>query len=271
MTRTYDPSLFAGTAAYYARYRIPYPDRLIRDIVEELRPDGSGRLLDLGCGTGALTLPLAPHFQEVVAVDPDPEMLAEAQRQGEAAGASNVRWLRMRAEEVSRELGSFRLVTCGTSFHWMDRDRVLQLTHDLLSGDGGIAIAGGVTPFYTVSGFWGGPEPWHEAITAVLKRWLGEERRAGSGAFAHPQERHERVLERSPFVRLRRREYHIRHAWDSDSIIGYLYSTSFAARRLFGERAPAFEAEVREALQEIDLECRFSEEIVFESLTACKG
>jgi hypothetical protein len=36
----YDESLFAGTAAYYTRYRVPYPPELIADIVVHFRLDG---------------------------------------------------------------------------------------------------------------------------------------------------------------------------------------------------------------------------------------
>ena len=42
------------------------------------RLDGTGRLLDLGCGTGQLVIPLAAHVAEAVGMDPEPEMLVEA-------------------------------------------------------------------------------------------------------------------------------------------------------------------------------------------------
>ena len=63
--------------------------------------DGSGRLLDLGCGPGTLTLPLAPHFAEVAAIDPDEGMIAEARK----AGAANVDWRIGRAADLSSALG----------------------------------------------------------------------------------------------------------------------------------------------------------------------
>jgi SAM-dependent methyltransferase len=78
--------LFMGTAKYYARYRPGYPEPFFAHIVERFRLDGTGRLLDLGCGTGQLALPLAGRFQEVVGMDPEPEMLAAAgARQGRRA------------------------------------------------------------------------------------------------------------------------------------------------------------------------------------------
>lgn len=78
------PSLFAGTAWYYARYRLPYPDQLIRDIAEEFSLDGGGRLLDLGCGPGSVALRFHSLFEEVIGVDPDPGMIAEAGERSQA-------------------------------------------------------------------------------------------------------------------------------------------------------------------------------------------
>jgi len=52
-----------------------------------------GRALDFGCGVGRLTLPMARRFGEAVGLDIAPAMLAEAQRNADAAGLANVRWL----------------------------------------------------------------------------------------------------------------------------------------------------------------------------------
>src|SRR5205085_5207244 len=57
---------FAGTAANYARYRPGYPVPLFERIVAAFRLDGTGRLLDVGCGTGKLALPLASQVAAVV-------------------------------------------------------------------------------------------------------------------------------------------------------------------------------------------------------------
>jgi ubiquinone/menaquinone biosynthesis C-methylase UbiE len=53
-------------------------------VVERFQLDGQGRVLDLGCGTGQLTLPLARHCEEIVGTDPEPEMLAEPTAQAAA-------------------------------------------------------------------------------------------------------------------------------------------------------------------------------------------
>src|SRR5205823_544443 len=108
---------FKGTAWYYARYRPGYPEPLLQHVVDRFNLDGTGRLLDLGAGTGQLAIPLSGGFEEVVAMDPEPEMLVEAAALAEAAGAANIRWVEGGSEDLERlrsaatpELGSFRLV-----------------------------------------------------------------------------------------------------------------------------------------------------------------
>ena len=44
------------------------------------------RLLDVGCGPGILTVELAGHFEQVIGLDPDAEMLAEGARRAAEAG-----------------------------------------------------------------------------------------------------------------------------------------------------------------------------------------
>jgi hypothetical protein len=54
---SYATDLFAGTAEYYDKYRVPYPEAMLNDMIERARSTGQGRLLDLACGTGELALP----------------------------------------------------------------------------------------------------------------------------------------------------------------------------------------------------------------------
>jgi hypothetical protein len=63
------PSLYAGSARYYATGRVGYPAALTRALAQQLGLDGSGRLLDVGCGPGSLTLLLAPWFEQATGVE----------------------------------------------------------------------------------------------------------------------------------------------------------------------------------------------------------
>jgi 2-polyprenyl-3-methyl-5-hydroxy-6-metoxy-1,4-benzoquinol methylase len=233
--------LFAGTAWYYARYRAPYPAVLFDRLVGAFGLDGRGRLLDLGCGTGQIALPLASRFEEVVGVDVSREMLAEARREAAAAGVSNVRWVEMAAESISPALGRFRLVTLGSAFHWMDRHEVLRRGHALLEPGGGIALTG-------IGSYWSSEAAWEQQIVHVVQRWLGSTRRAGSGTFRDPQERFEVILARSAFTTIETGECRLTRTLDIDGVIGELYSTSFCNPRLLGSNRQAFEEDLRAAL-----------------------
>jgi predicted TPR repeat methyltransferase len=44
--------LYRGSAGYYDRYRLPYPEAMLADLIMRAEVSGRGRLLDLACGTG---------------------------------------------------------------------------------------------------------------------------------------------------------------------------------------------------------------------------
>lgn len=241
--------LFAGTAWYYARFRPRYPRELIDSVVTSLRLDGTGQLLDLGCGTGALARALAPHVAGVTGVDPEPEMLAEAAELAAREGIRNIRWLRGTAADLPhlyRQAGLFHAVTVGDAFHWMDRDATLRALDALVAPAGGVALA-------TNGGsIWSGGASWHRVTREVIQRWLGPERRAGAGGYTPPPDRFEDSLARSPFRHTSTRRFSIERAWDLDRLVGLLYSTSFCSPRVLGNRREAFETDLRASLLALD-------------------
>jgi SAM-dependent methyltransferase len=258
--------LYAGTAEYYSRYRPPYPPTLLTGLRERFELDGRGRLLDLGCGPGSVSIPLAHLFEEVLAVDPEPDMLAEAQRIAGERGVENIRWRCARAEDLDESIGSFRLVSAGNSFHWMDRDRVLEFVYPIIERGRGIAVVGqgaGIPP--------PPPVPWRAAINRVIEHHLGTERWIHYGIHKPGAELHEVVLERSRFVGLTEYTEKFEPEWSFDSILGNLYSTSFCSRALLGDRVDEFERDLRAALAEVCPSGRLVGEVgVFWMLTAYK-
>ena len=233
------PSPFSGAAPYY-RFRAPYAEAALDFACAELGVGPGSRALDVGCGPGTLAIRFAARAHEVVGVDVDAEMLAEAERGARAAGLRNLRFLRVRAEELSAELGSFRAATLGRSFHWMDRDLVLSQLAELLEPGGGVALfATGVRAADDGWMRWArpiaerylGPHGRHPAMNAELENGPALRR---AGAFGAPSEHaFPSVLER-----------------DFDSILGCIYSHSSSTRQRFGQLAPEFERELRAAFAE---------------------
>lgn len=84
-------------------------DQLLAERSACLGAERPRRALDHGCGTGRLTIPLSRACAEVTALDVAPEMLAEARRNADAAGRSNIAF-HLADDRLSAVEGSFDLV-----------------------------------------------------------------------------------------------------------------------------------------------------------------
>ena len=250
---SYDPTIYEGAAAHYRAGRPPYSPQLEAMLAKELGLDGSGGLLDGGCGPGILTLRLAHLFDEAVGLDPDPDMLSEARRAAEAREIENVRWVEARAEDLPGAApGPFRLVTFGQSFHWTDEARVAEVVYDMLEPDGALAMV-----VHTVEGrpkpeSPGYPPIPQAEIEALVERYLGAGRRAGQSPAPVRTHRFEDVLVRTRFGApeqvfvpgvpdLQR---------DTDSVVSGYFSFSWSAPHLYGDRLEEFERDLRALLRE---------------------
>ena len=249
--RPYDPTLYKGSAPYYLRGRPPYSLALREMGAENAAPGGAGRLLDVGCGPGVLVVELAPLVGEAVGLDPDADMLVEAAHHAERAQVTNVRWVQALAEQIPElDLGTFRLVTFGQSFHRTDRERVADAIYDLLEPGGSIALIAPTVEGRPKPPGPGYPEIPHEAIRSLIDCYLGPRPRSGRGFAPPPVDRFEDALGRTRFGKPR-------HAFspgrpdivqDVDGVLANYLSMSFAAPHLFGDRFDLFEAEVRQML-----------------------
>jgi SAM-dependent methyltransferase len=140
-------SSFGSAAAAYALHRPDYPVAAIRWALEPVAtsPGRRMRLIDLGAGTGKLTAQLAAldlpgGSPEVIAVEPDPDMLAEFRRQvrgaasagadaiaGPAVGAwyPGVRAMAGRAEAIPLPGTWADAVLAGQAAHWFELDQAM--------------------------------------------------------------------------------------------------------------------------------------------------
>lgn len=217
---------FRTTAPYYARYRQAYPAELIARLVQAVGVDRSSRVLDLGTGPGSLSIPLASHAGEVVAVDAEPEMLVELRRHAPA----NVIAIEARAEDVDESWGSFRLVTAGRAFHWFDTQLVLERL-------------AGITPALALVADETGASNAQTRTLRIAAELIEVP------PIRRPKFRYADILRSSAFSEVEVISVEVERTWTPDDLIGMAYSTSAASPERLGARSGEFERRVREELE----------------------
>ena len=116
-----------NAAEYDAKHAFVYEKA--KGLVELLAPKAGERILDLGCGTGALTAEIARRGAEVLGVDRSEEMIAQARKKFPALRFEvlDARELRARSNRVGNvsEAG-FDAVFSNAVLHWIpEADQVI--------------------------------------------------------------------------------------------------------------------------------------------------
>jgi ubiquinone/menaquinone biosynthesis C-methylase UbiE len=253
----YPADTFSGTARYYAQFRLPYPSALIEQLLEERR--GASReesLLDLACGPGRLTIPLAPFFRDVTAVDLEAEMIEQARQDALRHGVTNVLWHVGKVEDLEIPPQSLGMITIGEAFHRVDQRRVLENGRRWLRPGGTFVILGGTSNFEPAL-------PWQRAAADVVRKWTGLENvpYVSASFIAGTVKQCEDQMNDNGFENIASHRFAMRHTWTKESIVGYLFSTSFCSRKALGTNADAFAADMADSLSKVG--SPFEEEWIF--------
>jgi SAM-dependent methyltransferase len=122
---------FGEEAAAYERGRPSYPP----EAIDWLLPPGAHDVLDLGAGTGKLTIRLVERGLEVVAVDPIPEMLEVL-----SSSLPDTPALLGTAEEIPLPDDSVDSVLVAQAWHWFDPVRAVKEVTRVLRPGGRLGL-----------------------------------------------------------------------------------------------------------------------------------
>lgn len=130
---------FDEVAELYDRARPAYPDELFDDLVEIAGLKPRSRVVEVGCGTGKATLPLAGRGFRITGVELGPALAAVARRR--LALFPGVEIDVADFETWTPRVGGFDALVSFTAYHWIDRDVRYTKAAEVLRDDGVLAIA----------------------------------------------------------------------------------------------------------------------------------
>lgn len=234
-TAEFDPRRFRSAAPHYRPGRPDYAALLVRRVARLCNVTPHSAVLDLGCGPGLLAASFAPFAAEVVAMDPEPDMLAEVT----ALAIPNVRAVRGSSFDLSVDLGRFRLVTMGRSFHWMDGPATLSRLDAMVEPGGAAALFATSHPELP-------DNAWVADFRSVCRRYAGDDVTKASrrpGWMPHAA-----VLLESPFNRLETVSAFDRRRVSLPSLVDRALSMSRTAPARLGSRVVAFVTDLEAAI-----------------------
>lgn len=250
---------FQGTVAFYDRYRLDYPPRLLARVAALAGLKPGDAVLDLGTGTGMLAIGFAREGMAVTALDPEPEMLAAAAAKATEAGVT-ADFQRGGSGDLKPGLGPFKLAVMGRSFHWMNRVAVLDMLDKIILPEGGVVL------FHDAH-----PPVEENAWFKTLCRLQNKFGRAAAPDMAQREgghRRYEPYLFASAFTQLDGLSVTVRRPLCVEEILGRAFSMSVTAPERLGAQSQAFSEALCQALQELSPDGTFTEVVELVALLA---
>ncbi len=240
---------FGGeVVGYYAKYRRGYDSSVIGWLTDVFALDADSTVVDLGCGTGQLAIPISERVRAVVGIDPVPEMLAQAAADADRRRRANVCWMLGSDDNLGavRALLGARLADAlliGNAIHLMDQVSLFDNVRSVLRPGGGVAVIANGTPI------WQQDSACSEALRTALEDWFGTKLTSMCGTDEASRAAYAGLLRAAGYTDVEDTvvsEYD--DELDLEWVIGHLYSAIPQSELPASERRSDFEQLIRDAL-----------------------
>ncbi len=234
---------------YYAEFRRGYPPEALDALQRAFVLGADDVVLDLGCGTGQLAVPLASRVGWVIGMDPEPDMLRLAREEAARGDVRNATWV-LGADSDVPALGGLlaqrrlAMAVIGQALHWMDHQELFRTLARMVRPGGGVAVVANGTPL------WLQDSEWSRSLRACLEERFGEIRAASCGTGASDRVRYRQALETAGFEDVHETVFAYRDRLSLDQLVGGVYSAIPADKLPGPDARPAFAEQIRRSLPE---------------------
>jgi SAM-dependent methyltransferase len=209
---------FDAAASDYNRYRSSYPEEVVSDVLRSSQVHAGSRVLELGCGTGQLSVPLAEHGAELVALELGANLARFAEQSLAPYPSAHVEVGAF--EDWPLPEKRFDAVVSASAFHWLDPELRYSKSAHALKAAGFLTIlhahhVQGGTP-----GFFEDTQPYY------MKWGLSDDPFFQPTTAADAPVMYPELNERPDFESVQRHRFEIPRHHTTESYVGWLKTDS---------------------------------------------